>query len=77
MIIGFDDYKEKYNFQDVSGVIHVGAHHGQELDAYLSTFGSVFIHWFEPLPDVFDADPFVEHLEFIRLNSNCLKELPP
>jgi hypothetical protein len=29
------------------------------------------------LPDIFDAEPFVEDLEFIRLNSNHLKELPP
>jgi hypothetical protein len=29
------------------------------------------------LPDIFDADPFAQHVEFIRLNSNQLKELPP
>jgi FkbM family methyltransferase len=54
MIIGFDDYKDKYNFEDVTGIIHVGAHHGQELESYINTFGSVFIHWFEPLPHVFN-----------------------
>ena len=53
MIIGFEDYKHKYDFTDVTGVIHVGAHHGQEIDAYMETFGNIITHWFEPLPDAF------------------------
>jgi len=54
MIVGFQDYKAKYNFSDVTGVIHVGAHHGQELKEYVSTFGDLNIHWFEPLQDAFE-----------------------
>lgn len=53
MIVGFDNYKSKYNF-NVSGVIHVGAHIGQEYNSYTETFGNINTHWFEPLEDVFD-----------------------
>lgn len=55
MIVGFDDYKHLYDF-DVRGVIHVGAHIGQEYDFYLETFGDgISTHWFEPLPHIFSA----------------------
>ena len=35
MIVGFDNYKHLYNF-DVKGIIHVGAHIGQEHNEYKS-----------------------------------------
>lgn len=55
MIVGFDNYKHLYNF-DVKGIIHVGAHIGQEHNEYKSTFGdSIKTHWFEPLPDTYNT----------------------
>lgn len=54
MIVGFDQYKHKYDFSGTNGVIHVGAHHGQEYDFYLETFGpEIATHWFEPIPSNF------------------------
>ena len=54
MIVGFNEYKHKYNFSDVVGVIHVGAHHGQEHEEYGAQFGPwAATHWFEPLPSVY------------------------
>ena len=38
MIVGFNKYKHKYQF-NVTGVIHVGAHVGQEYNEYIETFG--------------------------------------
>ena len=56
MIIGFYQYCEKYNFSNVRGIIHVGAHYGGEYQEYLDFFGSnITIHWFEPQKDVFDV----------------------
>lgn len=52
MILGFSEYKEKYDFSGVSGIIHVGAHHGQEFDDYQNYFRSgITIHWFEPVKE--------------------------
>lgn len=54
MIVGFENYKDNYNF-NVSGIIHVGAHIGQEHQDYKKTFGeSLKTHWFEPLPKMYD-----------------------
>jgi FkbM family methyltransferase len=56
MIVGFEDYKHNYDFSKVSGIIHVGAHEGQELDSYLESFGKdIYTHWFEPDPNVFEV----------------------
>lgn len=52
MIVGFNSYKNKYQFK-VTGIIHVGAHVGQEYEEYMETFGSVETHWFEPVENVF------------------------
>jgi FkbM family methyltransferase len=54
MIVGYEDYKHKYDFSDVRGVIHVGAHHGQEYWEYIQSFGNISTHWFEPLPSAFE-----------------------
>ncbi len=54
MIVGFEAYHDKYDFSGVKGVIHVGAHHGQEYWDYIKTFGpDIKTHWFEPLPEAF------------------------
>jgi FkbM family methyltransferase len=54
MIVGFNEYKHKYDFSNVVGVIHVGAHHGQEHEEYSSQFGPwTSTHWFEPLPSAY------------------------
>jgi FkbM family methyltransferase len=54
MIVGFESYKGKYDFSAVRGVIHVGAHHGQEYETYLEEFGpKIRTHWFEPLDSAF------------------------
>jgi len=56
MIVGFDSYREKYDFSGVRGVIHVGAHHGQEYESYLEEFGpEIRTHWFEPLNSAFEV----------------------
>jgi FkbM family methyltransferase len=52
MIVGFDEYKHKYQF-NVTGVIHVGAHFGQEYDEYINEFGFIPTYWFEPIPNVY------------------------
>jgi FkbM family methyltransferase len=54
MIVGFESYRDSYDFSDVRGVIHVGAHHGQEYGDYLETFGQdIKTHWFEPLHEAY------------------------
>jgi len=54
MIVGFDEYRSKYDFSNVRGIIHVGAHVGQEYQDYNDHFFSdVPIHWFEPQEDIF------------------------
>ena len=53
MIVGFDYYKHQYNFNNVTGVIHVGAHHGQEHEMYMQEFGQIPTHWFEPLTEAY------------------------
>jgi FkbM family methyltransferase len=52
MIVGFENYKSNYKF-NVTGIIHVGAHIGQEWQEYNDTFGEVETHWFEPLPEIY------------------------
>lgn len=54
MIVGFEDYKNNYQF-NVRGVIHVGAHTGQEYQDYINNFGQIDTHWFEPIPEVFEV----------------------
>jgi len=54
MIVGFSEYKHTNNFSNVVGVIHVGAHHGQEHEEYSNQFGPwTHTHWFEPLPSAY------------------------
>lgn len=53
MIVGFEDYKNNYNF-NVKGIVHVGAHIGQEYDEYIQNFGNIETHWFEPIPSIYN-----------------------
>jgi FkbM family methyltransferase len=54
MIVGFEDYKHEYDFK-VTGVIHVGAHYGQEYEDYIKNFGEgIKTHWFEPLEEPYN-----------------------
>jgi FkbM family methyltransferase len=55
MIVGFNEYKNKYDFSNVNGVIHVGAHFGQEYDEYQEFFNQPKIHWFEPQKEVYET----------------------
>jgi hypothetical protein len=54
MLVGYEDYKHNYDFSNVRGVIHVGAHHGQEYVEYISEYGGhIKTHWFEPGAEAF------------------------
>jgi len=54
MIIGIYNYMDRYNFTNVRGIIHVGAHDGREYEEYQTTFfNDITIHWFEPQKDIF------------------------
>ena len=55
MIVGFNEYKNKYDFSNVNGVIHVGAHFGQEYDEYQEFFNQPKVHWFEPQKEVYET----------------------
>jgi FkbM family methyltransferase len=55
MILGFSDYESKYDFSNVRGVIHVGAHHGQEYQDYQDYFHKdIIIYWFEPIRESYE-----------------------
>lgn len=53
MILSFNDIVEKYKI-NVSGIIHIGAHYGEEIPAYVSK-GIKDIVVFEPLEKNFDV----------------------
>ena len=53
MIVGFENYKNNYDFK-VRGVIHVGAHIGQEYNEYIETFGKIKTYWFELIPKIYN-----------------------
>jgi FkbM family methyltransferase len=52
MLLDFQDLKNKYNLQ-INGVIHVGAHYGQEIKLYNEN-GIYDIICFEPVVDSFN-----------------------
>jgi FkbM family methyltransferase len=52
MILSFDNILSKYNM-NISGVIHIGAHYGEEVESYLNQ-GIKDIVLFEPLLENFD-----------------------
>lgn len=53
MLLSFTGLRKKYNM-DVKGIIHVGAHHGEELSEYVKN-GIQDIVVFEPLSECFDV----------------------
>lgn len=52
MILNFTNLVEKYNMK-INGIIHVGAHHGQEIDEYVDN-GIQDIIMFEPISRNFE-----------------------
>ncbi len=55
MIVGLDEYRHNYDFSNVRGIIHVGAHLGQEYSDYNNYFSKdITIHWFEPQKEIYD-----------------------
>ena len=53
MLISFKDLVKKYDLK-IKGIIHVGGHHGEELEDYIDE-GIQDIILFEPLSDCFDV----------------------
>lgn len=53
MLLSFTNLKKKYSM-DIKGIIHVGAHYGEEIDEYIQN-GVPEIVLFEPLSDCFDV----------------------
>ena len=64
MIISFSDIVKKYNM-NINGIIHIGAHYGEEIADYISE-GIQNIILFEPLSDNFD----ILHENCQNLNAN-------
>ena len=64
MIISFSDIVKKYNM-NINGIIHIGAHYGEEIADYISE-GIQNIILFEPLSDNFD----ILHENSQNLNAN-------
>jgi FkbM family methyltransferase len=54
MFIDFDELVKRYNV-NITGIIHVGAHLGEEIPAYRKYTGN--IHVFEPIKKCFDQIP--------------------
>ena len=53
MLLDLKKLKEKYDLK-INGVLHIGAHYGQEFTTY-QTIGVKDMIFFEPLPDVFNV----------------------
>ena len=53
MLISFKDLVKKYDLK-IRGIIHIGGHHGEELEDYIDE-GIQNIILFEPLSDCFDV----------------------
>ena len=68
MLLDFEDIIEKYNLK-ITGVIHVGAHHGQEHERYTKS-GVERVAYFEPVHSVFEK--LQENLKsFSDTSANC------
>ena len=50
--IKYFNLKRKYSL-DISKIVHVGAHEGQEVNDYLNNFGDIEINLFEPQENIF------------------------
>lgn len=64
MLINFTTIRQKYEM-NIKGVIHIGAHHGQEIQEYLDN-GIQNITLFEPLSATFDI--LTENLKDFNAN---------
>jgi|TARA_B100002019_G_scaffold33093_1_gene27098 FkbM family methyltransferase len=64
MIISFSDIVKKYNM-NINGIIHIGAHYGEEIVDYINE-GIQNVILFEPLSDNFD----ILHENSQNLNAN-------
>ena len=53
MLLSFTGLRRKYNM-DIKGIIHVGAHYGEEISEYVDN-GIQEIIVFEPLSECFDT----------------------
>jgi FkbM family methyltransferase len=66
MLLGFRDLKNKYNL-NVTGIIHVGAHHGEEILDYISNDVTNMV-LFEPL----DLNFEILKSNMSRVNANII-----
>jgi FkbM family methyltransferase len=64
MLISFTELKKKYNL-NIAGIIHVGAHYGEEISEYVEN-GVSDIIVFEPLSECFD----ILTQKVVTLNAN-------
>ena len=64
MIISFSNIVKKYNM-NINGIIHIGAHYGEEVEDYINE-GIQNVILFEPLSDNFD----ILHENSQNLNAN-------
>lgn len=53
MLLDFNKLKDKYNM-DIKGIIHIGAHYGEEFQTYIDNQINDLI-FFEPVPSTFEV----------------------
>lgn len=73
MLLHLDSLVDKYNLK-IKGIIHVGAHIGEEVPAYKKNFGdAVNIHLFEPQKKYFNIleDKFINTKNVSLYNFGC------
>jgi len=68
MLISFKQLKQKYNM-NISGVIHIGAHFGQEAEDYIGE-GITEMVFFEPLAESLKI--LEEHLSYVAMDVNIM-----
>lgn len=71
MLLDFNKLFEKYGLK-IKGVLHIGAHHGQEYETYANK-GIRPILFFEPLKENFEKlKSYVQHAPFTYLHNYAL-----
>ena len=68
MLISFANLKQKYDM-NISGVIHIGAHFGQEAKDYLDN-GIAEMVFFEPLSE--NLKVLEENLSYVAMDANVM-----
>ena len=68
MLISFKQLKQKYDM-NISGVIHIGAHFGQEAKDYLDN-GIAEMVFFEPLSE--NLKVLEENLSYVAMDANVM-----